>query len=187
MSSSDDHGMEIFSGNPQIRRKDEEDSAITLQLVIRVLLLGKQVRRGTLEVAAQVDSVMAAKVPRAKAPLMGFARQRFDSCLDVCRKFCMYSKGMVMFLSETAELGGSAAPWANDMISFLIPNGEPKNIILLALLTEFLECASHFIHSAEKRSRGIADIAHTLANMKQELGHLFDTHGVSERTPFALL
>ena len=71
--------------------------------------------------ASDLDNhvTMTAKAPRAKAPLMGFAAQRFDSALNVCRKFIIYCRGMLLFLGEIAILGGSAAGWAQNLESHI--------------------------------------------------------------------
>eukprot|EP00971_Amphidinium_carterae_P191758 3804658-Amphidinium_carterae.1 len=89
------------------------------------------------------------KAPRAHAPFMSFAKQRFDSSLNVCRRFVRYSRGMILWLSEVAS-GGHRSVWAKDILCFLLgPTNAPcpQNLLLLALLTELLESVSRFIHT----------------------------------------
>ena len=120
-------------------------------------------------VAKTAPSVMPSSAP-----------QRFDSMLVCLQRFVWTAPGCLRFLCKEAASKSATSRWAQDMLHFLLHrNGvaTPQNLLLLALLAEFVEVCSRFVRDQEagKGSRfHIAKMAANLRDLEAELDDLFE-------------
>ena len=117
---------------------------------------------------------MAVPVMPSSAP------QRFDSMLVCLQRFVWTAPGCLRFLCHEAAAKSATSPWARDMLHFLLHRdgkASPQNLLLLALLAEFVEACSKFVRDQEagKGNRfHIAKMAANLRDLEAELDDLFE-------------
>ena len=129
------------------------------------------------ELAADADHAVdiIRTQPRRSCTGESHVVQRFDTILRVLRHFVWYSGACVRFLCVVAAGHPASAAWAQHLLAFLFegPQQKPTNAILLALVADFTQTASRFIHTAENKRYSIVQTVVAIQEMKTELDFLF--------------
>ena len=142
--------------------------------------LGSSIAKAVTEVAELFQDTLP-PVAKTGAPVMpSSAPQRFDSMLVCLQRFVWTAPGCLRFLCHEAAAKSATSPWARDMLHFLLHRdgkASPQNLLLLALLAEFVEACSKFVRDQEagKGNRfHIAKMAANLRDLEAELDDLFE-------------
>jgi len=157
------------------------------------VMLGKAIADSVQEVARCFDSKIPDVVTTGASVMPSSAPQRFDSMLVALQRFVWNAPGCIRFLIQEAASKTDTSQWASDFLEFLLKrNGEagPQNLLLLALLAEFVEASSRFVRQQEAGKSDAFHIAHTASQLEAlevRLADLFDVEkDGSPRMPRAL-
>ena len=142
--------------------------------------LGSSIAKAVAEVAELVKDALPPVAKTGASVMPSSASQRFDSMLVCLQRFVWNAPGCIRFLCQEAASKSATAKWAEDMLHFLLHRdgvASPQNLLLLALLAEFVEVCSRFVRDQEagKGSRfHIAKMASNLRDLEAELDDLFE-------------
>ena len=157
--------------------------------------LGSSIAKELAEVAELFQDTLppVAKTETKKSVMPSSAPQRFDSMLVCLQRFVWTAPGCLRFLCQESVAKSATSRWAQDMLHFLLHRdgvAGPQNLLLLALLAEFVEVCSRFVRDQEagKGSRfHIAKMAANLRTLEAELDDLFEIEQDGKpRLPLAL-
>ena len=142
--------------------------------------LGSSIAKAVAEVAELFEDTLPPVAKTGASVMPSSAAQRFDSMLVCLQRFVWTAPGCLRFLCQEAASKSATSPWAADMLHFLLHRdgvASPQNLLLLALLAEFVEVCSRFVRDQEagKGSRfHIAKMAANLRDLEAELDDLFE-------------
>ena len=142
--------------------------------------LGSSIAKAVKELAEFVKDALPPVAKIGASVMPSSAPQRFDSMLVCLQRFLWNAPGCLRFLCLEAASKSATSKWAEDMLHFLLHRdgvASPQNLLLLALLAEFVEVCSRFVRDQEavKGSRfHIAKMAANLRGLEAELDDLFE-------------
>ena len=90
-----------------------------------------------------------------------------------------HSRACIRFLCVVKADGGESSLWAAELLHFITHRGSersPQNLLLLALVAEFMQTSSKYIHYSETSKEAEHHIARTASQVhrwEKELDHLF--------------
>ena len=142
--------------------------------------LGSSTAKAVTEVALLFQDTLPPVAKTAASVMPSSAPQRFDSMLVCLQRFVWNAPGCLRFLCHEAAAKSATSRWADDMLHFLLHRdgvASPQNLLLLALLAEFVEVCSRFVRDQEAGQGSrfhIAKMAANLRDLEQELDDLFE-------------
>jgi len=144
-------------------------------------LLGDSIAKTVAEVAGFFKDVLPSVALTGTPVMPSTAPQRFDSMLVALQRFIWNAPAILRFLCQEASSDSGTATWARELLRFLLHRDDqatPQNLLLLALLAEFVEVCSTFVRDQEGGVGGRFNIAKTASQLyalEATLADLFDT------------